>query len=82
MKVHSLAARFIVFLFCLFVSANEQHGIFTSPPNSPALTLVLNDEYLIQWTTEWPSVKLWVFCSGSEDGDGVGPNGANLLRGK
>jgi hypothetical protein len=81
MKVHSLAARFTVFLFCLFVSANPQDVIFTTPPDSPALTLVLNNEYLIQWTTDWPSVKLWVFCSGSENG-GVGPNGANLLHGK
>jgi len=81
MNVHLLATRLTVFLFCLYASANAQEVIFTAPPNSPGLTLVLNNEYTVQWTTDWPSFELWVFCSGSLYG-GVGPTGANFLHGK
>jgi hypothetical protein len=84
MEVHLLATRLTVLLFCLLASADAQDAqdvIFTAPSNSPDLTLVLNNKYLVQWTTDWPSIDLYVFCSGSERG-GVGPNGANILYSK
>jgi hypothetical protein len=81
MEARSLAKRLTVLLFCLFTSTIAENVVFQAPSTAHDLTLVLNTDYLVQWTTDWPSVDLWIFCSGRENG-GVGVNGAQLLYGE
>lgn len=78
MKAIVFLQTLVSLLFYLFDSVAAQNIVFQNPPNGPRLTLLLNENFTVEWTTDYPFVALWVFC----DSFGNGPNGANLLHGK
>lgn len=77
----SFVSKVFAITCCLLSLAQAQDAAFQAPARDQKTTLVLNADYVVQWTTDWNPVDLWVFCTGSQY-DGVGENGANLLYGE
>jgi hypothetical protein len=81
MALYSPTFRLLVLSFYFFVLTPARDAIWKSPRSGEDITMVLNDEYLVEWESVWGSVDLYVFCDGAKYG-GVGDDGAMLLYGK